>query len=53
MPDQVAKVEEWCLRFLGAKLPVVCTKDFEMEELWDDRCVQVEQNTGRRIDGRE
>lgn len=26
-------------------------KDFDMIELWDDRCVQVEPNTGRRMDG--
>lgn len=27
-------------------------KDYGMIELWDDRRVQVEPNTGRRVDGR-
>lgn len=30
-------------------LEIVCCKDFHMVELWDDRCVQVEQNTGRPV----
>lgn len=33
-------------------LPVTCFKDFSMVELWDDRCVQVVPNTGRRADGK-
>lgn len=31
------------------ELEVTCCKDYSMIELWDDRCVQVEINTGRRI----
>ena len=44
-------IETWCLQHLGKVLPVTCKKDFAMVELWDDRCVQVEKNTGRRMDG--
>lgn len=44
---------QWCREHLGCVLPITCKKDFEMIELWDDRCVQVEPNTGRRVDGRE
>ncbi len=32
-------------------LQVTNQKDFGMIELWDDRAVQVESNTGRRMDG--
>jgi len=45
-------IEVWCERHLGRVLPITCTKDYAMIELWDDRCVQVEPNTGRRMDGR-
>lgn len=33
------------------KLEVTNVKDFAMIECWDDRCIQVEPNTGRRVDG--
>jgi hypothetical protein len=31
------------------RLPVTNVKDFSLIELWDDRCVRVEPNTGRPI----
>lgn len=34
-------------------LEITATKDFSMIELWDDRCVQVESNTGRRVGDRD
>lgn len=46
-------IENWCLNHLGRKLPVTHEKDFGMVELWDDRCVQVIENTGLRADGME
>lgn len=33
------------------RLPITNEKDYGMVELWDDRAVQVERNTGRRMDG--
>jgi hypothetical protein len=42
-------IEAWCLRHIGEVLPVTNVKDYAMLELWDDRCVQVECNTGRRV----
>jgi len=42
-----AAIFKWCLEHLGAVLPVTCMKDYQMLELWDDRAVQVEPNTGR------
>jgi hypothetical protein len=44
-------INDWCLKHIGAVLPVTNSKDYGMVELWDDRCVQVEANTGRRMDG--
>jgi hypothetical protein len=41
------RVEDWCRQHLGEVLPVTATKDFRMAKLYDDRCVQVETNTGR------
>ena len=52
IPEQIPFVEAWCERHFGVVLPVTCCKDFGMIELWDDRCVQVEINTGRRVDGK-
>lgn len=46
-------IERWCYAHLGEILPITCTKDFDMLELWDDRCVQVIPNTGERADGKE
>jgi hypothetical protein len=47
----LAKIEDWCLEHLGVILPITCTKDMAMIELWDDRAVQVIPNTGKRADG--
>lgn len=41
------RIQEWCLLNLGEVLPITCEKDFGMVQLWDDRCVTVEKNTGR------
>jgi hypothetical protein len=48
-----AAVEAWLLEHVGEVLPVTCTKDFRMVELWDDRAVRVVSNTGRRCCGGE
>lgn len=45
------RIAEWCFKHLGFVLPVTCTKDYGMIELWDDRCVQIIPNTGQRADG--
>jgi hypothetical protein len=45
------RIAEWCLEHLGFRLPVTCTKDYGMIELWDDRCIQIIPNTGNRADG--
>lgn len=45
-------INRWCMRHLGRHLPTTAEKDYLMEELWDDRAIQVVPNTGRRVDGR-
>lgn len=55
-PEQVPPVRAW-LDGLGlSAVGITNVKDFAMVELWDDRCVQVQPNTGiaygpSRIDG--
>jgi hypothetical protein len=44
-------IDTLCERAFGQVLPITCTKDFAMIELWDDRAVQVIPNTGLRSDG--
>ncbi len=39
-------VRDWTQEHVGAPLKATCIKDFAMIELWDDRAVQVEANTG-------
>lgn len=40
-------IQKWCKLHIGMELQVTNCKDFAMIELYDDRCVQVETNTGR------
>lgn len=40
-------IYEWCEKHIGQRLRVTCEKDLKMYELWDDRAVCVERNTGR------
>jgi hypothetical protein len=46
----VLTIQDWCEKHIGRRLEVTCQKDFAMIELWDDRCVQVVCNTGKRVD---
>ena len=45
----VERIKAWCLEHIGQRLEVTCSKDYSMLELWDDRAVRVEANTGRRL----
>ena len=40
------EIEDWTEKHVGQRLRVTNEKDYDMLELWDDRAVQVEQNTG-------
>lgn len=45
--NQERLIQDWCMKHLGFPLRTTCSKDFNMIQLWDDRCIQVEMNTGR------
>lgn len=53
LPDQVPPIRAWLERHGLGALEITNVKDFTMVELWDDRAIQVEINTGRRVDGLE
>lgn len=40
-------IRNWTIKHLGVALEATASKDFAMFELWDDRAVGVERNTGR------
>ena len=42
-------IKAYCLKHIGQELEVTCKKDYGMIRLYDDRCIQVEPNTGRLI----
>lgn len=44
--EQDKMIREWCKEHIGQELQTTAQKDFAMIELWDDRVVQVVQNTG-------
>ena len=46
-------ISEWCERWLGKRIPITCSKDYNCTEIWDDRAIQIEANMGRRVDGKE
>lgn len=47
--QQRVMIQEWCKDHIGQELEVTATKDFMMLELWDDRAIQVEMNTGKVV----
>lgn len=47
--EQEELIKDWCKEHLGERLPVTCMKDFNMIELWDDRAIRVEKNTGEVV----
>jgi len=49
----LSAIEEWLEENGIGGLEITNVKDFEMIELWDDRCVQVKPNTGERVDGKD
>ena len=52
LETEIKAIEAFCLEKIGHVLPVTCTKDAGMVELWDDRVRQVEKNTGEFVVGR-
>ncbi len=42
-------IEDWTEKHIGTRLKVTNRKDYGMIKLFDDRCIQVEENTGRLV----
>jgi hypothetical protein len=51
VPEQVDAVRAWLDSLELHDVAITDRKDFAMIELWDDRAVAVEQNTGRVLGG--
>jgi hypothetical protein len=49
--EVVRGIRAWCKLHVGVELEVTNAKDYDMLELWDDRAIQVIENTGDRADG--
>jgi hypothetical protein len=48
-PQMIGAIQAWCRKNIGVELPITNQKDFQMIALYDDRCIQLEPNTGRII----
>jgi len=48
-PEQVLIIQKWLKDNGLPELEITNVKDFNMQRLYDDRCIQVERNTGRLI----
>ena len=48
---QRTAIRAWCREHIGCELPITNRKDYYMTELWDDRAIAVEVNTGRILGG--
>lgn len=47
--DAIRHIQDWTEKHFGVRLRVTCEKDFDMIDIWDDRAVRVQENTGIRI----
>lgn len=45
-PNVKRVIQQWCAQHVGQVLPITNVKDYDMQLLWDDRAIQVVQNTG-------
>lgn len=48
-PKAVEAIKRWCKKHGLPALKVTNEKDKDMDELWDDRAVQVHKNTGEPV----
>lgn len=49
-PECIPPIQEWLKKHDLPALEVTATKGFDAVEIWDDRAVQVEPNTGLPVD---
>lgn len=50
VPEQIPPIQQWLQTYGLPPLAVTNVKDFGMIQLYDDRAIQVEVNTGRLIE---
>lgn len=50
-PEQLLIIQKWLKRNGLPELEITNTKDYHTQRIYDDRCIQVERNTGRLIVG--
>ncbi len=48
-PEQLPVIRQWLKKNNLPELEITNRKDYYMQRLYDDRCIQVERNTGRLI----
>ncbi len=53
VPSAIPAVREYLEKHGIGQLAITNKKDFKMIQLWDDRAIQVEINTGKRADGKD
>jgi hydroxymethylpyrimidine pyrophosphatase-like HAD family hydrolase len=46
-PDAIPPIREWLKENIGQALPVTNKKDPRAKEIWDDRAITVQRNTGK------
>lgn len=46
---EIDALDKWLRQHLGQSIPITSQKDYLMFELWDDRAVAVERDTGRQL----
>tara|TARA_Y100000310_G_C20473814_1_gene711397 strand:+ start:530 stop:862 length:333 start_codon:yes stop_codon:yes gene_type:complete len=46
---QEKMIKEWCIEYIGQELEVTNVKTRSMYQLWDDRAVAVQKNTGNML----
>lgn len=49
--DELEKldIERFCVKYFGKVLPITAIKEHEIARIYDDRCIQVEKNTGKLL----
>ena len=49
--DELEKldIERFCVKYFGQVLPITAIKEHEITRIYDDRCIQVEKNTGKLL----
>lgn len=47
--EQRVEIAVWLRTYVGRELPITSCKDYQMVALWDDRAIQVKNNTGEVV----